>query len=790
MGAFDWLFGSGTKTQTQTGGPPQWAQDASQWLYGRASAASQRPYTPNPNPRVAPFSQSTQTAHSLTNQMPWFNPYTMPSDQAYGTAASISASGAAAPYMGAAGALSAVSAGSGNYDTASGMRGFDAAAPGINEGTKRFTSSVGDYMSPYTAGVVDEVARRGARNLTENLLPGVNRTFTSEGQFGSDKHHEFTNRAVRDANESILGEQRLALESGYKTAGDLFGQDQNRLLTGANLAGNLTQGDARTQIAVGDSRTRAAAIDQENQRRLAEIAAGSANADRSGSLAVGNAYRGAGESDQNYRLKTVGALNAVGTQQQQQDQRNLDVLNEDWNQQNGGWDKSQIGWLNSILSGQNPGTSQTTTTSGSSNPLTMGLGSLLALNQLGGVSGVRGLLGFKRGGHVKGALRKYAEGGFVDDDEDAPAPRAGSAGVIDPRLREAVLPMLLGDLNRARRTEADAENKLGQGDTALRFALKLMSSGKGLIPALGEAGEASLDSEGALNKVRYQIASQRGNRALQSLAQFGRQPAPQRPHQLISLLNAAGIREGTPEFNDAIQKYLTKPSTNVNISDPYGRKAGADLGELDVDQVKKYYQLGDSATGRLRDLDQLDIALEQSPRIGAGAETINQFTSFLETAGLRPMLEGMGVQFTGAPEAIIKSVGSALARQMRQPGEGSVSDFDARMFLDQVPNIGQTMESNLALAAGLRRKAELDRAWSDRVRQLRTEMQDATPAQLLGRIRQEEIKFRESNPFMTEGLRGLIERAKTGTRSIPTETVQPRAGGTGPVIRNVRPVTP
>ncbi|MCA3698926.1 MAG: hypothetical protein IOB84_03925, partial [Brevundimonas sp.] len=375
MGAFDWLFGSGSKTQTQTGGPPQWAQDASQWIYNRASAESQRPYTPNPNQRIAPFTGATNTALDLTKGMSSFNPYTMPSDQGYSTAAGISGRAEAAPFMGRAGALSAVGASAGDYDAATGMRGFEVAAPGLAEGTQRFTSAVGDYMSPYTSRVVDEIARRGGRNLTENLLPGVNATFTGAGQFASDRHHEFTNRAVRDANESILGQQSQALESGYKTAGDLFGQDQNRMLTGANIGGNLMQGDARTRLAIGDSRARATGMDQENQRQLASIAANTANADRTGALAVGDAYRRAGESDQQYRARTVGALSAAGKMEQDQNQRNLDLLNEDWNQQNGGWERSNIGWLNSILSGQNPGESRTTLTSGSSNPLTMGLGS-------------------------------------------------------------------------------------------------------------------------------------------------------------------------------------------------------------------------------------------------------------------------------------------------------------------------------------------------------------------------------------------------------------------------------
>lgn len=118
------------------------------------------------------------------------------------------------------------------------------AAPFINAGTQSFAQNAGAYMSPYTSGVVDEISRLGARNLSENLLPAVNSTFTGGGQFGSSRNADFTARAVRDANESILGQQRQALESGYRTAADIYGQDAARQIQAAQTAGSLTSSDA------------------------------------------------------------------------------------------------------------------------------------------------------------------------------------------------------------------------------------------------------------------------------------------------------------------------------------------------------------------------------------------------------------------------------------------------------------------------------------------------------------------------------------------------------------------
>lgn len=88
--------------------------------------------------------------------------------------------------------------------------------------------TVGNYMSPYTDSVVNRIAQLGERNLTENLLPQVNSTFAGAGQFGSTRNADFTNRALRDANESILGQQASALQTGYQNASQNALQDMSR----------------------------------------------------------------------------------------------------------------------------------------------------------------------------------------------------------------------------------------------------------------------------------------------------------------------------------------------------------------------------------------------------------------------------------------------------------------------------------------------------------------------------------------------------------------------------------
>jgi hypothetical protein len=95
----------------------------------------------------------------------------------------------------------------------------DVALQGVqNLGTTTTAGNVGTYMNPYNQAVTDQIARLGARNLTENLLPGVSDQFIRAGSFGGSRMGEFGNRALRDTQESILGQQASALQQGYGQA--------------------------------------------------------------------------------------------------------------------------------------------------------------------------------------------------------------------------------------------------------------------------------------------------------------------------------------------------------------------------------------------------------------------------------------------------------------------------------------------------------------------------------------------------------------------------------------------
>jgi len=266
------LFGnnppaSTTNTLTDTASSlPAWLQEYTRGLAGQATAVAGQDYAPYNSPTNA---------------------------TTYGTDADRIA-GFSAPQLQA---QSQVLANQGNYQ------------PYLQRASQTVPQAVSNYMSPYTDSVVNRIAQLGQRNLTENLLPQVNSTFAGAGQFGSTRNADFTNRALRDTNESILGQQANALQSGFTQAQNMTLQDLQRQ---ANL----------------------------------------------------------GQQVQQQGIVDTGQLDTIGQQQQQQQQRNMDLAYQDFAQQRD-YNKTNLSFLSDVIRGNpvsttgfqaltNPGTGMNT----------------------------------------------------------------------------------------------------------------------------------------------------------------------------------------------------------------------------------------------------------------------------------------------------------------------------------------------------------------------------------------------------------------------------------------------
>jgi len=154
--------------------------------------------------------------------------YTLGQGQDYFTrAGQQDITGAAQPYMQQAGATTA---------EALSERALQAANPYLQAAAQTSAQGVGQYMNPYTEGVTSQIAKLGARNLSENLLPAVSDQFVRAGQFGGTRMGEFGSRALRDTQESVLNQQAQALQAGY---GQALGASQADLARQAQLAGTV-----------------------------------------------------------------------------------------------------------------------------------------------------------------------------------------------------------------------------------------------------------------------------------------------------------------------------------------------------------------------------------------------------------------------------------------------------------------------------------------------------------------------------------------------------------------------
>jgi hypothetical protein len=183
-----------TQTVTETK-LPQWLVDAYTKSIERGYEATTAPYQPyTGGPRLASISPQEQQAYQMTSaNVGNFRPYTQ----------------AAGQYI------------------AGGTQSFS--DPGV----------ASRFMNPYTQNVVSGIGAAAGRNLYENLLPQVNRTFVGGGTFGGSRSAEFTARAVRDANAAALSAQNEALQKGYESGMGQFNTEAGRYLTAAGQVAGL-----------------------------------------------------------------------------------------------------------------------------------------------------------------------------------------------------------------------------------------------------------------------------------------------------------------------------------------------------------------------------------------------------------------------------------------------------------------------------------------------------------------------------------------------------------------------
>jgi hypothetical protein len=332
----------------------------------------------------------------------------------FGRAAGMDIVGAAQPYLQRAGQMDIVGAAQpymnqAGQATAQSLseRAMQAANPYLQASAQTAASQVGQYMNPYQTGVMDVIAKQGARNLTENIMPGVSDAFIKAGQFGSSRMGEMGSRAIRDTQEAILNQQAQAAQQGYGqalgaaqadlarqaglagTVGSISGADLSRIMQGGSQYGNLAQtagqltgqqmqnlanlgqttgqltgqqmqnianlgqmqtqaGQAQQQFGLGAASTAQAAQAQDYQRQMSALQQMAAMA----------------QQEQGMRAADVASLETAGAAQQAQNQRDLDAARAQ-DMEAKLYPQQQMDWLNTQIRGMAPITPQTQISSSS-----------------------------------------------------------------------------------------------------------------------------------------------------------------------------------------------------------------------------------------------------------------------------------------------------------------------------------------------------------------------------------------------------------------------------------------
>lgn len=406
-----------TSYVTSTTETPQWMQDAIYNQIYQATNVANTPFTPYTGTQVVGATPQQQQAWDAVsaNQGAWKPAFQQAQTGLQALSAAPGGAAAASPYIQQALQTSGVSAAQpylsqesaalAGIDTGAGARtlspyvdqslgssGLSAAQPYLQAAGESTASNVQDFMSPYTQNVTDQIAKLGARNLSENLLPGVSDAFIRAGQFGGTRMGEFGSRALRDTQESVLAQQSQALQAGYGQALSAAQQEAQRQAGLASTAGGLGTAQQQAIMAGGQALTsaqqqaaqqeiaRAQALGQVGQQigglTQAQQQALMSAASQTGQLTQADLQRQqsvlqqiAAQAQQGQQMSTadLAALEASGLSQQQIAQKQADVAYQQYLTEQA-YPKTQLDWLSTQVRGMAPNvqtqTSQNTASTG------------------------------------------------------------------------------------------------------------------------------------------------------------------------------------------------------------------------------------------------------------------------------------------------------------------------------------------------------------------------------------------------------------------------------------------
>lgn len=350
----------------------------------------------------APVNQALQGYQNLTNApgaSQTANPY-------YQQGLQSNPLSAANPYLNRGQGMSATGASDPLLNQGVANNPLSAANPYINRAGQTAAGGINTYMNPYNDQVTRRIAQLGARNLEENLLPSIADSFVQAGQFGGSRMGEFGARALRDTQDSILGQQANVLQSGFNTslgaaqsdlerfqglgslAGNLAGQQQNALLQAAQQRGGFTDQDRDYLLQAGQLSGDLAGQQQNALFNAGQNLGTFANQDRSQQQSLYNSMLGGAQQFQQQGMLDRNELAGFGADQRNIQQQGLQAMYDQYLRSQA-YPQQQTNFLTEQLRGLSP-LVDSVTRNESVSP--SGFNPSTASQILGGLSGIAGLL--------------------------------------------------------------------------------------------------------------------------------------------------------------------------------------------------------------------------------------------------------------------------------------------------------------------------------------------------------------------------------------------------------------
>lgn len=205
-----------------------------------------------------------------------------------------------------------IDAGSALTRGAVGNSSLQYASPYFATAGQSSVNNIQSYMNPYQQGVMDMIAKQGAKNLSENLLPAVSDSFIRAGQFGSGRMGEFGSRALRDTQDAVLREQSQAGQQGYAQALQASQGDLARQAQLGSSVGSLAAGDLSRVLQAGSQLANIGQTQGQLENQQAQLLSG-----------IGQAQSGIGQGQQQLGLQAASSLQGAESQDLS---RNLSAL--------------------------------------------------------------------------------------------------------------------------------------------------------------------------------------------------------------------------------------------------------------------------------------------------------------------------------------------------------------------------------------------------------------------------------------------------------------------------------